>query len=107
MDCIRDDHGVDRLAVLVIETHRIEGNRHAARAAHRDAEGVVAHDLEGELSAVLHAIQRSAVRMRDRLRRDEYGFEQLVDVALAGERHADLDELVQTLEPDCLRAVRP
>src|SRR3970040_494222 len=91
-------HRVDRLAVLVEEVDRVERDLDARGAPHRDAERVVADDLELETLLLGHPVERAAVGVRDVLGRDEDPLEQSVDVPLLREGDPDVVELLEAPE---------
>ena len=95
---VSGDHLVVGCSVLSVEVHRIERNRVAGGAAHRDTHSLVSHDRKPELWSFvggLQYVQGAAGGARDRLRRKEDLLEQVVDVPFLGQRSAYLVELLE------------
>src|SRR5438034_7898388 len=95
---VSGDHLVVGCSVLSVEVHRIERNRVAGGAAHRDTHRLVPHDRKAELWSFvggLQHVQGAAGGARDRLRRKEDLLEQVVDVLFLRQRRAYLVELLK------------
>ena len=98
MKRVRDHHRVYRFAVRLKQIDRRKWNRGAGGAAEGDIEHVVAHDLKLQRALFHHAIKRAAIRIGDFFRRQQYRFQQAVDIGFLGQRDANLVELLETLE---------
>ena len=86
-------------AILADQVYGIERNRIAGSAAHGDAERVGAHDFKSEhLLILLQQVQRAGVSIGDALRGNQNGFQQAVDIPLAGKRNPNGIQLFKPVQ---------